>query len=195
MDTQGPFFCVLAHISAASPVSYCLPCIWWFSLKILCFPYGIFTLHHSTILFFSVYLLTYISFKFAYQVLLFQVTSNFIFHLKEIFFEFIVLRYLQVFFLVIVVQSLSCVWLWAHGLQHVRLPCPSLTPTVNSLMSIESVMLSNHLILCHPLLFLLQFSPASGSFPKNRLFVSNAKVLKLQLQHQSFQWIFKVDFF
>ena len=35
-----------------------------------------------------------------------------------------------------------------HGLQHTRLPCPSSTP----LMSIESVMLSNHLILCHPLL-------------------------------------------
>ena len=43
--------------------------------------------------------------------------------------------------------------LWPHELQHVRLPCPSLTPTVCSLMSIESVMLSNHLILCLPLLF------------------------------------------
>ena len=37
MDTQGLFFCVLSHISAASLVSYCLPCIWWFSLKILCY--------------------------------------------------------------------------------------------------------------------------------------------------------------
>ena len=32
-------------------------------------------------------------------------------------------------------------------------------------MSIESVMLSNHLILCHPLLLCLQSFPASGSFP------------------------------
>ena len=38
-----------------------------------------------------------------------------------------------------------------HGLQHARPPCPSPTPR---LMSIESVMPSNHLILCHPLLLL-----------------------------------------
>ena len=31
--------------------------------------------------------------------------------------------------------------------------------------SIESVMLSNHLILCHPLFLLLQSFPASGSLP------------------------------
>ena len=33
------------------------------------------------------------------------------------------------------------------------------------LMSIESVIPSNHLILCHPLLLCLQSFPASGSFP------------------------------
>ena len=60
------------------------------------------------------------------------------------------------------------------------------------LMSIESVMPSNHLILCHPLLLCLQSLPASGSFPMNPLFTSVAKVL--QLQHQSFQWIFRTDF-
>ena len=47
-------------------------------------------------------------------------------------------------------------------------------------MSIEWVMLSNHLILCRPLLLWLL---ASGT-----------KVLELQLQNQSFQWIFGVDF-
>ena len=36
--------------------------------------------------------------------------------------------------------------------QHARLPCPSPTPGACSLTSIESVMPSNHLILCHPLL-------------------------------------------
>ena len=42
-----------------------------------------------------------------------------------------------------------------HGLQHVRPPCPSPTPQgLLKLMSIESVMPSNHLILCHPLLLL-----------------------------------------
>ena len=40
-----------------------------------------------------------------------------------------------------------------HRLQHARPPCPSPTPGVYSLMSIKSVMPSNHLILCHPLLF------------------------------------------
>ena len=38
------------------------------------------------------------------------------------------------------------------------------------LMSIESVMPSNHLILCHPLLLLPSVFPASGSFPMSRLF-------------------------
>ena len=39
------------------------------------------------------------------------------------------------------------------------------------LMSIPSVMPSNHLILCHP----LQFSPASGSFPMSQFFASGGQ--------------------
>ena len=39
-----------------------------------------------------------------------------------------------------------------NGLQHARLPCPS--PSLFKLMSIESMMPSNHLVLCHPLLLL-----------------------------------------
>ena len=43
--------------------------------------------------------------------------------------------------------------LWRHGLQHTRLPCPSPTPQAfSNLMSIELVMTSNFLTLCHPLL-------------------------------------------
>ena len=42
--------------------------------------------------------------------------------------------------------------LWPHGSQHARPPCPSPTPGDHSLMSIESVMPSSHLILCCPLL-------------------------------------------
>ena len=38
-------------------------------------------------------------------------------------------------------------------------------------MPIESVILSNHLILCRPF-FCLQSSPASGSFPVSQLFTS-----------------------
>ena len=38
-----------------------------------------------------------------------------------------------------------------HGLLHARLPCLSLSPSLLKLMSIESVRLSNHLILIHHL--------------------------------------------
>ena len=43
------------------------------------------------------------------------------------------------------------------------------------LMSIESVMLSNQLILCPPLLSCLQSFPASGSFSVSQLFVSGGR--------------------
>ena len=56
---------------------------------------------------------------------------------------------------------------------HARPPCPSPTPGVYSLMSIESVMPSNHLILCHPLLLL------PSIFPNIRVF-SNASVLSIR---------------
>ena len=55
------------------------------------------------------------------------------------------------------------------------------------LMSIESVMPSNHLILCRPLLLLPSIFPATRSFRMSRLFASGAKVSELQLQCQSFQ--------
>ena len=55
--------------------------------------------------------------------------------------------------------------LQSHEPQHSRPPCPSPTPRVypNS-TSIESVMPSNHLILCHPLL------PLPSIFPSIRVF-------------------------
>ena len=57
-----------------------------------------------------------------------------------------------------------------HGPQHARPPCPSPTPRVYPLMSIEVVMPSNHLILCCPLLLL------PSVFPSIRVF-SNELVL------------------
>ena len=42
--------------------------------------------------------------------------------------------------------------LWPHGVQHARLPCPSPTPRTCSDLSVELMMSSSHLILCHPLL-------------------------------------------
>ena len=41
-----------------------------------------------------------------------------------------------------------------HGLQHARLPCPSPSPSLLKCTLTESVMPSNHLILCHPFLLL-----------------------------------------
>ena len=57
-----------------------------------------------------------------------------------------------------------------HELQHARPPCPSPTARVYPNLSIESVIPSNHLILCHPLLL-----PPS-IFPSIRVF-SNESVL------------------
>ena len=57
-----------------------------------------------------------------------------------------------------------------HGLLQIRLPCPSSTPRTYSLMSIELVMRSNHLIFCHSLLLL------PSIFPSIRVF-SNELVL------------------
>ena len=42
-------------------------------------------------------------------------------------------------------------------------------------MSIKSVMRSNHLVLCHPLLLLLPIFPASGSFQMSHLFASGGQ--------------------
>ena len=59
--------------------------------------------------------------------------------------------------------------LWPHGLQHARLPCPSPIPwSLLKLMSIESVMPSNHLYLCRPLLL-----PPS-IFPSIRVFSNDS---------------------
>ena len=61
-------------------------------------------------------------------------------------------------------------------------------------ISIEFVMPSN--ISSSASLFStgLQSFPSSGSFPMSWLFASGGQTIELQLQHQSFQWIFRVDF-
>ena len=60
-----------------------------------------------------------------------------------------------------------------RGLQHSRLPCPSPTPGVLKLMFIESVVPSNHLILCYPLLLLPSIFPSIRVF-SNELVLSNS---------------------
>ena len=51
-------------------------------------------------------------------------------------------------------------------------------PDLLKLMSIESVMPSNHLILCHPLLLLPESFSASGSFPMSWLFASDGPSIR-----------------
>ena len=72
------------------------------------------------------------------------------------------------------VQSLSHVQLSATPWTAAHEASLSITNSQSlfKLMSIESVMPSNHLILCHPLSSCLQSFPASGSFPMSQFFTS-----------------------
>ena len=90
----------------------------------------------------------------------------------------------------IVVQSLSCVWLFATPQTASCQASLSLTISWSllKLMSFESVIPSHHLILCRPLLLL------SSVFPSIKVFSSELAAKVLELQLQSFQWIFGVDF-
>ena len=93
--------------------------------------------------------------------------------------------------------SRSVVWLVVIPWTEARQASLSITSSQSSLklMSVESVMPSNHLIFCCPLLL------PSSVFPSIRVF-SNESVLHIrwpkcwefQLQNQSFQWIFRTDF-
>ena len=82
-----------------------------------------------------------------------------------------------------------------NGLQHARIPCPSPTHRACS----NQCPLSRW---CHPTISssvvpfspCLQPFPASGSFQWVSYSHQVAKILEFQLQHQSFQWIFRTDF-
>ena len=86
------------------------------------------------------------------------------------------------------VQSLSHVWLfltpWTAALQ-----APLSSRSLLKFMSIKSVMLSNHLIFCHPLLLLSSIFPATESFSVNQHSASggqsigaSASVLPMNIQ-------------
>ena len=78
-----------------------------------------------------------------------------------------------------------------HGLQHTRVPCLSPTPGASS----NSCPLSQP---SHPLSSpsppALNLSQHQGLFQWVSSSHQVAKVLEFQLQHQSFQWIFRTDF-
>ena len=75
------------------------------------------------------------------------------------------------------VQSLSHVWLFATPWTAARQASLSITNflSILSLMFIESVMSSNHLILCCPFFIHLQSFPAPGSYPMSQFFTSGGQ--------------------
>ena len=97
----------------------------------------------------------------------------------------------------VIVQSLSCVWLfgtpWTAACQD---PLSSaISQSLLRFMSIELVMLSNHLILCHPLLLLPSiFSSIRVFSNETALRIRWPKSWSFSFKHQSFQWIFRVHF-
>ena len=99
-------------------------------------------------------------------------------------------------YLSIVLFTQSFQTLQPCGLQYTKLPCPLISLGVCS----NSCPLSQW---CHPTISSSVpsfFPPALNLFQHQGLFQwvgssrQVAKVLELQLQHQSFQWIFRVDF-
>ena len=70
-------------------------------------------------------------------------------------------------------RSVMSNFLQTHGMQHARPPCPSPTTIVYPNTSIELVMPTNHLILCHPLLLM------PSIFPSIRVF-SNESALHIR---------------
>ena len=85
--------------------------------------------------------------------------------------------------------------LWPHGLQHSRLLCPSATPGVTEthvLQVGDAIQPSYPLPPPSPSTFSL--SHHQGPFQWVSSSHQVAKVLEFQLQHQSFQWIFRIDF-
>ena len=97
---------------------------------------------------------------------------------------------------VIVVQSLSHVLLFATPW---TVACQaSLSFTISQsllkLISIESVMPSNHIVLSSLSPPAFSLSQHQGLFLCADSLHQVAKVLELHLQHQSFQWIFRIHF-
>ena len=88
-------------------------------------------------------------------------------------------------------QSLSHVWPFATPWTAACQASLSITNSQNllKLMSIESVMPSNYLILCRPLLLLPSiFSTIRVCSNESALRIRWPKYWEFQLQHQSFQW-------
>ena len=87
------------------------------------------------------------------------------------------ITYTCVYIYIIVVQSLSCIWLFATPWTAAHQASLSFTisQSLLKLMSIESVMPTNISSSVVPFSSSLQSFPASGSFPMSQLFVSGGQ--------------------
>ena len=90
-------------------------------------------------------------------------------------------------FVVVVVQPLGCVQLFATPQTAGHQACSNSCPLSQwcHLTNLSSVVPSSS---C------LRSFPASGSFLMRWLFTSGGQISVLHLQHQSLQWIFRIDF-
>ena len=95
------------------------------------------------------------------------------------------------------VQSLNHVWLFANPWTVARQDSLSITnsQSLPKPMSIELVMPSSHLILCHPLLLLPSIFPEAESFPMSQLFTSGGQSIGVSASTQSFQWTPRTESF
>ena len=88
----------------------------------------------------------------------------------------------------VVSDSLRC-----HGLQHTRFSCPSPTPRATHVHRVGDAIQPSHLP-SSPSPPTLNLSQHQGLFQWVTSLNQVARVLEFQLQHQSFQWIFRTDF-
>ena len=109
---------------------------------------------------------------------------------------YVPLPFLQMVTFVVAIQSLSHVWFFMTPWTAARQASLSFTMSRSllKLISIESVMPPNHLILCCLLLLLPCLSQLQGLFQWVGSLHQVDKGQELQLQHQSFQSISRVDF-
>ena len=98
---------------------------------------------------------------------------------------------------IVVVQSLSHVQLFVPPWTAAHRASLSFTvsPSLLKFMSLESVMLSNHLIICHPLLLLPSIFPSMGSFPMSQLFASGGQSIGASAISPSNEYSFRIDWF
>ena len=81
--------------------------------------------------------------------------------------------YGKLYFVVLVVQLLSCIWLFAPPwtVAHQASLSFTVSQSLLRLLSIESVRPSNYLILCHPLLLLPSIVPSIRVFSNQKVFI------------------------